>query len=1078
MKKIFTLTLVFLAMMFSVNAQYLLQEGFETGALPTGWITVDADADGYCWEGSANPASYFQEGTDLSGSGHNNSNGFVLSGSYSNVYGVLTPDNWLITPAINLTGNADLTFWICAQDASYAAEHYGVYISTTAGTTPADFTLIYEETIDANGGSRVQGTWKQKTVDLSSYTGQTVRIAFRHFNCTDMFVFNLDDVEIFAQPTDPTIATNAQNVDFGTALLGSSKNATVNVTSYNLTAAITATTTAPFSVSADGSTYGTTASVAATGGTLYLRYTPTAVGTDNGTVTLSSTGATDVTISLNGSAIECNGTIPYSYSFTDEVANQCWEVINANNDDYTFEFSPEDGYVSIRYNSSLEMDDWLISPYFTLTGDQTGSIDYRAGSSSWFEKFQIFAIGVDTVALSPVIEAHNTEYETQFFDLSSFTGNYRIAIHGVSDADQLRLYLSNFNIFNGAPQSSMVLNADTLDFGPMPMGDVSNPLFVVMHTVNVNEDFTVTVTAPYEVSLNGTTFATTQTIPANPTMSISDTIYVRFAPTAAGTFNGNLTVTSTSYNDTVALTGESVDCTPGITVPYTNDFNAGIAPPTCWSVGNDPEVIFPAGTGTEGDYAIGMEGVDYIVTPEIHGNAALLVSFDYINYFGTTATAPTYFHVGYSSTDANAASFTWQGDVLCATDGFASYSTVVPAGTKYVAVGVSQLGSGLYYGMFEMADAFYIDNFSLAAQTDPLLTVSPESISFGSIMIGATAPVRTASVVGALLTSDINVTAPANFEVSANGTSYAATATLPQAGGTLYVRYNPSAAGYHNGTITVTSGNTSKTIAVSGSAVDCSNPKTLPFTEDFEEGMPACWTILDQDGDGISWEDSYNPVSYYSGVDLSGSGYGESDGFVLSGSYSNVTGELTPDNWLITPALVIPSNGAKLTWYVSAIDADYAAEYYDVMLSTSLNPSTFTSVFNETLQSDQWEQRSVNIGGNYAGQNVYVAFRNHNTNNIFLMKIDNVSVTPGTGVENHELNTTIFPNPANNVLNINANSNINRVEVYNMMGQMVGSYNINDVNTQISTTSFANGVYTVKISTENGMSTQKFTVAR
>jgi hypothetical protein len=176
--------------------------------------------------------------------------------------------------------------------------------------------------------------------------------------------------------------------------------------------------------------------------------------------------------------------------------------------------------------------------------------------------------------------------------------------------------------------------------------------------------------------------------------------------------------------------------------------------------------------------------------------------------------------------------------------------------------------------------------------------------------------------------------------------------------------------------------------------------------------------------------------------------------------------------------LVIPSNDAKLTWYVSAVDADYAEEYYEVMLSTSLTPSSFTSVFNETLQSDEWEQRSVNISGNYAGQNVYVAFRNYNTNDIFLMKIDDISVTPGTGVENHETTTNIYPNPANNVLNITSNENINRVEVFNMMGQMVGAYEANDVNTQINTTAFANGVYTVKIATENGEMTKKFTVAR
>lgn len=1073
MKKIFTLMLALFAMV-AVQAQNLLNEDFENG-IPSTWVNIDADNDGNSWLSSAGVSGV---------TGHNGTDGCAYSCSYYDGT-VLTPDNWLITPAITLTGPASLTFWIAAQDASYAAEHYGVYISTTAGTTPADFTLLYEETLDANGGARVQGTWKQKTVNLASYTG-TIRIAFRHFNCTDMFYMNIDDVVIFAQPTSPTIEANPTTIDFGAVALGNTASSTVNITAYNLTAGVTATTTAPFAVSADGTTFGTTATVPAAGGSLYVQYAPTTVGTDNGSVTLTSTGATDVTISLAGAAIDCgNNPIPYNYSFTSDAANQCWEVINANGDDYTFEFSSSEGYASIRYNSSLAMDDWLISPVFTLNGNQTGSIDYRSGSTTYPEKFQIFAIGADTVALTPIIEVNNSTYQTEYFNLNALNGNYKIAFHGVSDADQLRLYLTNFNVFEGAPQPSVTLSTDTLNFGPNAMGTTSDPKTVILSTVNVNEAFTVTATAPYEVSLNGTTYAATQTIPANSAISTTDTIFVRFAPTAAGTFNQNLIVSSSSYSDTVALMGESVDCAPGITVPYSNDFNAGPVPPVCWSVGNDPASFFSAGTGTEGDYAIGTEAVDFIITPEIHSTDALLVTFDYINYFGTSANAPTYFQVGYSSTDNNASSFTWQGEQLCAVDAFTPFATVVPAGTKYVAVGVSQLGNGLYYGIFEMDDAFYIDNFALAAQTEPLMNVSPTSMSFGSVNIGSTVPAKTASVVGALLTNDITVTAPANFEVSTNGTSYAATATMSPNGGTLYVRYSPSGAGNHSGNVTLTSGSTTKTIAVSGSAVDCSQPKTLPFTENFDNGMPACWSVLDVDGDGYTWEPSTEPYSYYDGVDLSGTGYNDSYGFILSGSFSNALGTaLTPDNWLITPALVIPSSGATLSFYVAAQDANYANEHYGVYVSTTgTNPSNFTLLYEEDLDADggpratgTWKQKMVNLP--YGGQNIYLAIRHFNCEDMFLIDIDDFSVTPGVGVENHGLSTKIYPNPANTVLNINATSNINRVEVYNMMGQMVGMYEANDVNTQINTSSFANGVYTVKISTENGTSTKKFTVAR
>jgi len=188
---------------------------------------------------------------------------------------------------------------------------------------------------------------------------------------------------------------------------------------------------------------------------------------------------------------------------------------------------------------------------------------------------------------------------------------------------------------------------------------------------------------------------------------------------------------------------------------------------------------------------------------------------------------------------------------------------------------------------------------------------------------------------------------------------------------------------------------------------------------------------------------------------------------------------LTPDNWLITPLIAIPAEGAKLSWFVAAQDPDYPAEHYEVLVSTTwADLSTYVTVFDETLSSDEWEERSVNLGSEWAGKIVTIAFRHTDVTDKFEMKLDDITITPGVGVESRESVATIYPNPANNVLNINANSNISMVEVFNVTGQVVASYNANDVNTQINTSNFANGVYTVRIHTENGVSNQKFTVAR
>jgi len=169
------------------------------------FTTIDADGDGYDWVlGSASAGLYHNSGVDVTGQGHNASNDFILSGSYCNPTGMaLTPDNWLVTPPAVLNGT--FSFWACAQDANYAAEHFGVFVSTAGNTDPADFTLVQEWTMTAAPAyegpatpTRAQGNWYEYSVDLSSYAGQAGYVAIRHFNCTDMFLLNVDDINYLA----------------------------------------------------------------------------------------------------------------------------------------------------------------------------------------------------------------------------------------------------------------------------------------------------------------------------------------------------------------------------------------------------------------------------------------------------------------------------------------------------------------------------------------------------------------------------------------------------------------------------------------------------------------------------------------------------------------------------------------------------------------------------------------------------------------------------------------------------------------------------------------------------------------
>ncbi len=163
----------------SWDVRYKPTVSFETGELPVGWTAIDADGDGYSWE--------VTETGDRSNSG----NYTVSSASYINNVGALEPDNWLVSPEVTLGGS--FSFWAAGQDASYAAEHFAVYVSTTGNTDPADFVRVAPETEDEEYVAT--GSYKKYSVDLSQFNGKGY-VAIRHFNITDMFRLNIDDISI------------------------------------------------------------------------------------------------------------------------------------------------------------------------------------------------------------------------------------------------------------------------------------------------------------------------------------------------------------------------------------------------------------------------------------------------------------------------------------------------------------------------------------------------------------------------------------------------------------------------------------------------------------------------------------------------------------------------------------------------------------------------------------------------------------------------------------------------------------------------------------------------------------------
>lgn len=75
-----------------------------------------------------------------------------------------------------------------------------------------------------------------------------------------------------------------------------------------------------------------------------------------------------------------------------------------------------------------------------------------------------------------------------------------------------------------------------------------------------------------------------------------------------------------------------------------------------------------------------------------------------------------------------------------------------------------------------------------------------------------------------------------------------------------------------------------------------------------------------------------------------------------------------------------------------------------------------------------------------------------------------------TDFNNGNLNFKLYPNPANDIINLELNNEVKNVDIYSLQGQKVHS----STEKQINISNLANGIYMVRVEDENGaVATQK-----
>ncbi|NQX85294.1 MAG: hypothetical protein HRT67_05240, partial [Flavobacteriaceae bacterium] len=181
-KKITLLTMLLCTIISTSIAQTYFSDDFSDGDI-SDWTKYDADGDGVEWVSD-----------DVSAENSEFAASSLLSFSWFNGV-VYTPDNYVVSPAIDLTNASGLIELNYAYgnliDAPYHEETYSVYVTTANDlATLQAATPIHNETL-TNPNTR-----ETNTLDISSFAGQTVYVTFRHHDCTDELVLVIDDVVV------------------------------------------------------------------------------------------------------------------------------------------------------------------------------------------------------------------------------------------------------------------------------------------------------------------------------------------------------------------------------------------------------------------------------------------------------------------------------------------------------------------------------------------------------------------------------------------------------------------------------------------------------------------------------------------------------------------------------------------------------------------------------------------------------------------------------------------------------------------------------------------------------------------
>lgn len=378
------------------------------------------------------------------------------------------------------------------------------------------------------------------------------------------------------------------------------------------------------------------------------------------------------------------------------------------------------------------------------------------------------------------------------------------------------------------------------------------------------------------------------------------------------------------------------------------------------------------------------------------------------------------------------------------------------------------------YGWDLLIDDIFIDNSSIDTNPPTIVSVSGNQ-TYADTEMNLTLRVHDASAMPATLAATYTIW----------GVSHDLTFTRSGKGNYDYTATIPAYDNHTHGILTV-----QLVDALGNSGLSEEIPIRWDYQrpllyETFEDctlyGLPEGWTT---DGNPTWWDWSFQGTVYY--VD-----YYEED-FVVSPHRGNKQAVLewdssenpsAQDQTLITPVLTItrPTVLQFWTWVQYGTDGydHFAVRVYDTYNGTWEDKWDAADMPYGQINAYD-EPISINLD-EYIGKNIKIGFRGYNDFGEFLAFdwfVDDVKVVPTdtTDVNVNELTAlklNVYPNPTKDVAVIEAQSNIQQVTLMNLAGAILEERKTNAQQVKLNLEGYSEGIYVVRIVTEEGIETRK-----